>query len=1089
MPMILTDPHQPDNPIIFVNNAFVKLSGYPAAELLGRNCRFLQGEETSAESVAQIRQAIASQTKIAIDIVNYRKDGQRFVNELYISPVLDPNGELLYFFGSQVDVTAYTEARLSLQLTLIERERYVLSQIAEGHPLGQVLEDLLRVVEAQSDAGMRTSILFVDEEGKRLRHGAAPSLPRVYNQAIDGILIGEGVGSCGTVASRGTPVYTTDIARDPLWVDFKDLALAHDLHACWSTPIKAAQGTILGTFAIYYDEPRSPTASEIAAIGFVTQTAALAIERHRHDLEMRRGEEKLQEANEALKLANARLHSTNENLEKIVQERTAVSRLYGDIVQSSAAPICAFDSEYRLIAFNQAHSDEFYRIFNHRVQLGEVFPDLFPADQSPIMRQFMTRALQGEAYTVTEEFGDPNLAKPVWEMTYSPLRDSGGHVMGAFHYARDISARLRMEHELNTVSNQLAEQNAARERTWQFTPDLLSIIDMNTATFERVNPSWSVHLGYATDEIEGRPYANFIHPDDIAASDAAFETVRKGSPVLRFENRYRAKDGSWHRMSWTAFPEGNKLYSSTRDVTQAYDQAAKLAERTQERDRLWQLSADIMLVADGDGTIEAVNPAWTRILGWGEDELLNEPLFAFVHTDDVRATMDAAASIVDGKSFNRFHNRYRHRDGSYRDIVWSAGLGEGKIIAVGRDATEDKARERALAEAEEALRQSQKMEAVGQLTGGLAHDFNNLLAGISGSLELMHIRMQQGRHQDVERYMTAAQGAAKRAAALTHRLLAFSRRQTLDPRPIDVTRLAMGMQDMIQRTVGPGIPIEVVGATSSWPALVDPSQLENALLNLCINARDAMPDGGRITIETANKWMDERAAYQHQMPEGQYLSLSVSDTGSGMPQEIVKRAFEPFFTTKPIGEGTGLGLSMIYGFAQQSGGQVRIYSEVGEGTTVTIYLPRYYGTVQVEGDEEKASELPRSEKGETVLIVDDEPTVRMLITDILEDLGYLSIEAGDSVSGLRVLQSDVRIDLLVSDVGLPGGMNGRQMADAARAFRPDLKVLFITGYAENALLGKGQLAPGMAVLTKPFAMDAMAARIRSMIEAAKDERS
>jgi PAS domain S-box-containing protein len=392
-----------------------------------------------------------------------------------------------------------------------------------------------------------------------------------------------------------------------------------------------------------------------------------------------------------------------------------------------------------------------------------------------------------------------------------------------------------------------------------------------------------------------------------------------------------------------------------------------------------------------------------------------------------------------------------------------------------------------LMRAEEALRQSQKMEAVGQLTGGLAHDFNNLLAGISGSLELMQSRMQQGRFSDVERYMVAAQGAAKRAAALTHRLLAFSRRQTLAPKPTDVNRLVNGMQELIQRTVGPSIPVEVVGASGLWPALVDPPQLESSLLNLCINSRDAMPHGGRITIETANKWLDERAAKQHDIPEGQYLSLCVTDTGTGMSPEVIARVFEPFYTTKPIGEGTGLGLSMIYGFAQQSGGQVRIYSEVGKGTTVCIYLPRHCGEIDEERHASERLVLPRSVTGETVLVVDDEPTVRMLITDILDELGFNAIDADDSTSGLKILQSDVRIDLLVTDVGLPGGMNGRQMADAGRVNRPDLKVLFITGYAENAAVGHGQLAPGMAVMTKPFSMDAMAARIRSMIEAGKEQ--
>lgn len=274
----------------------------------------------------------------------------------------------------------------------------------------------------------------------------------------------------------------------------------------------------------------------------------------------------------------------------------------------------------------------------------------------------------------------------------------------------------------------------------------------------------------------------------------------------------------------------------------------------------------------------------------------------------------------------------------------------------------------------------------------------------------------------------------------------------------------------------------MVGASGLWPVLVDVSQLENALLNLCLNARDAMPDGGRITVETSNKWLDEQAAKLLDLPDGQYLSLCVTDNGTGMKPEVVARVFEPFFTTKPTGEGTGLGLSMTYGFARQSGGQVRIYSEVDQGTTVCIYLPRHYGNVTEEEPLAQAPALIRSAQDKTVLVVDDESTVRMLIADILSELGYTAIEASDSAAGLKLLQSDVPIDLLVSDVGLPGGMNGRQMADAARVSRPDLKVLFITGYAENAILGNGYLAPNMAVLTKPFAIETMASRIRCMIE-------
>jgi PAS domain S-box-containing protein len=382
--------------------------------------------------------------------------------------------------------------------------------------------------------------------------------------------------------------------------------------------------------------------------------------------------------------------------------------------------------------------------------------------------------------------------------------------------------------------------------------------------------------------------------------------------------------------------------------------------------------------------------------------------------------------------------------------------------------------------AEEALRQSQKMEAVGQLTGGIAHDFNNLLTGIIGSLDLLQVRLRQGRTAEIDRYVAAAQGASKRAAALTHRLLAFSRRQTLDPKQTDVNRLVIGMEELIRRTVGPQIAVEVVTAGGLSSTLIDSSQLESALLNLCINARDAMPEGGRITIETANKWLDERAAKERDLPPGQYLSLCVTDTGTGMTPDVIARAFDPFFTTKPIGQGTGLGLSMVYGFVRQSGGQVRIYSEVGHGTTMCLYLPRHYGSSAESVAADAPATSAQARTGKTVLVVDDEPSVRMLVTEVLEELGYVSIEASDGPAGLRMLQSDMRVDLLVTDVGLPGGINGRQLADAARTTRPDLRVLFITGYAENAIIGNGQLAPNMGVLTKPFVMETLARRIIEM---------
>jgi CheY-like chemotaxis protein len=274
--------------------------------------------------------------------------------------------------------------------------------------------------------------------------------------------------------------------------------------------------------------------------------------------------------------------------------------------------------------------------------------------------------------------------------------------------------------------------------------------------------------------------------------------------------------------------------------------------------------------------------------------------------------------------------------------------------------------------------------------------------------------------------------------------------------------------------------VETIAGVGLWPALVDANQLENALLNLCINARDAMPDGGKLTIETGNKWLDQRAARERGMEAGQYVTVTVSDTGTGIDKAILARVFDPFFTTKPMGQGTGLGLSMVYGFARQSNGHVRIYSEVGKGTTVCIYLPRHHGEESVD-EQDNVAISPHTEASETVLVIDDEPTVRMLICDALADLGYACVEAADGATGLKILQSKDKIDLLISDVGLPGGLNGRQVADAARALRPELKVLFITGYAENAALNHGHIERGMEVLTKPFAVDELAARVERIL--------
>ncbi|WP_313535084.1 ATP-binding protein [Sphingomonas sp.] len=504
--------------------------------------------------------------------------------------------------------------------------------------------------------------------------------------------------------------------------------------------------------------------------------------------------------------------------------------------------------------------------------------------------------------------------------------------------------------------------------------------------------------------------------------------------------------------------------------------AQRVEERTAERDRVWQLTNDLMATARLDGHLVQVNPAWERLLGWTEQELLTRPFVEIIDPADHAEAADVVGRLAAGEVVGGFVDHVLTKDGTARTIMWDA-VPEGNsdlFYIIGRDLTEQHS-------AEEALRQAQKMQAVGQLTGGLAHDFNNLLTGVMGNLELIQMRLASGRLEDLERFVLAAQGAGRRAASLTQRLLAFSRRQTLDPRATEVNRLIGGMEDLLRRTIGPQNELEIVGAGGLWPAYIDAGQLENALLNLCINARDAMPEGGRITIETANKWLDSRAARERDLPEGQYLSICVTDTGTGMSADMISRAFEPFFTTKPLGQGTGLGLSMIYGFARQSGGQVRIYSEMGMGTTMCIYLPRHTGDAPSEVDEEAALTAAAGGSG-TILVVDDEAAIRHLVDEVLDDVGYTVIGAADGAAGLKVLQSGAKIDLLITDVGLPGGMNGRQVADAARHLRPGLKVLFITGFAENAAVGNGHLEQGMELLTKPFSLEALTAKVSAMMD-------
>jgi PAS domain S-box-containing protein len=603
------------------------------------------------------------------------------------------------------------------------------------------------------------------------------------------------------------------------------------------------------------------------------------------------------------------------------------------------------------------------------------------------------------------------------------------------------------------------------------------------------NPGAERIKGYTAAEIIGEHFSRF-YTDEERAADVPSKVLKIAAETGRFTaEAWRCrKDGSrfWAMVVLDPIYDNGKIIGFakiTRDMTE--QRAAQL--RALESERRFRLLVQGVIdyaiyMLSPEGQITNWNAGAQRIKGYTEDEIVGAHFSCFYTPEDIDAGLPAkalATALRDGHYEAEGWRRRKGGDRFWANVALDAIYDDGQLVGfakITRDLTERR-------EAQNQLFQAQKMEAVGQLTGGLAHDFNNLLTGISGSLELMKARLEQGRIGDLDRYIASAQGAISRAAALTHRLLAFARRQTLDPKPTAPNMLITGMKEMVQRTVGPEVTVETALATGLWSTLCDPNQLENAILNLCLNGRDAMPNGGSLTVETANVRVDRRDAREHDMQPGEYVAICVTDTGTGMSPDVVGRAFDPFFTTKSNGQGTGLGLSMIYGFAKQSGGQAWIDSEVNVGTTVCVYLPRYQGEVNQETPQAQMPGPLRAEDGETVLIVDDEPSVRMLITEVLAELGYAAIAAADGASGLKVLQSDVRVDLLITDVGLPGGMNGREMVDAAWQCRPNLRVLFITGYADDVAITDARLAPGTHLLAKPFTMESLARRVRSIINA------
>ncbi|MDM9649133.1 GAF domain-containing protein [Rhizobium sp. S163] len=745
--------------------------------------------------------------------------------------------------------------------------------------LETILNDLVGMVESFSSSDIVASVLLAEEDGKRLRHGAGPNLPAEYNNAIDGIEIGPAVGSCGTAAFRKEPVYVHDIATDPLWVDFRELALAHGLRACWSAPILSSDGAVLGTFAIYYKQALSASSSDQEMLGFVAGTAALVIERRRAQEVLRRQAERLEGLNKTAGLLAGEL-----DLDQLVQTVTDSG------VELAGAKFGAF----------------FYNVEDDK---GE---------------SYMLYTLSGVPRSEFSKFPMPRNTR-----VFAPTFEGKGVVR-----SDDIMADERYGHN-------------------------------------------EPHKGMPAGHL---PVRSYLAVPVVAANGSVVGGLFFGHPeTRRFTTDHEALVQAIARQAAVAFENARLFKTAQKEIEQR-----KFAE-----EQLNKLNGQLQEMID--------------------------------------------------------------------EAVERAGV------------------------AEQALRQSQKMEAIGQLTGGIAHDFNNLLQVVSGNLQLLGRDIIENPSAQ-KKVANALEGVA-RGSKLASQLLSFGRRQALEPKVVNVGRFVAGMEDMLRRTLGEAIEIEIVRSGGLWNTFVDVVQVENAILNLAINARDAMEGMGKLTIEVGNAFLDDVYALQHDEVEaGQYVMLALTDTGSGMSPEIIAKVFDPFFTTKPVGKGTGLGLSMVHGFVKQSGGHVKIYSEIGEGSSVKLYFPRSH---QHEDAVVAADTGPVVGGTETILVAEDDEKVRETVVAMLTDLGYRVLKAKDASAALTVVESGIPIDLLFTDVVMPGPLKSSEMARQARERMPDLGVLFTSGYTENSIVHGGKLDVGVELLSKPYTREALARKIRHVLNNSK----
>ncbi|MBP2296518.1 PAS domain S-box protein [Azospirillum rugosum] len=975
------------------------------------------------------------------------------------TPVRDDDGRIAGMFCAVIETTEHVLAkrRTAFHLELESRLR----QLSDPAEVVAVAEEAL----GRHLGASRVGYGVMDETARYFTTSGNWTDGTVAHSAGTHDLAGFGPDVLATLR-RGESLVVDDSRTDPR-------AATPDRQAAFGaleigsviTASLVKNGRMAAALYVHDRKPRRWRPDEVQLVEEVAARTWSAVERA--------------QAEASLRHANARLAAEGERLRELFRQAPGF--------------MCVLRGRDHVF---ELANDAYHRLVGTRALIGRSVQEAFPEIADPQMPdqgffQLLDRVYDsGEPFvghalpvTLVRAPGTPAEERFV-TFVYQPIKDAEGRVTGIFCEGSDVTAAKRSEVALRASEERLRiAQEAGGVGTFELSADgTLSVSDAFCHLWG-IPPRPEVPMDELIAIIDpaDRPRLNTLQRGNVPPRIFGYVEYRIHRPdsgemrwIARRGQAVQERPDGPVRVIGVCFDitERKRAEEALRDLNATLER--RVAERTADRDRMWRLSTDVMLVARFDGTITAVNPAWTALLGWTEADLLGTSFLDLVHPDDRAATAAESGHLASGRTTPRFENRYRHKDGSHRWLTWIAVPDDRFIHAVGRDITAQKEADAALQQAEEQLRQAQKMEAVGQLTGGVAHDFNNLLQALGGCLAMIERR---SREPQVRPLLDAGQQAVARGAKLVQQLMAFARRDSLRPEPISVHDRVLGMTALLERALRADIRLETRFGAGLWPVEVDQTQFELAVINLAVNARDAMPTGGRLLIEAENVTLppgDPKGL------EGEFLRLSVTDTGSGMAPEVAARAFEPFFTTKELGKGTGLGLAQVYGFAQQAGGTACIDSEPGRGTAVTLLLRRSGTAPAAEAAPATAAANPAApHRPGRVLVVEDDPVVAMTVGTALEDAGFSVLSAATADEAMPILSSTA-VDVLFSDVVMPGSMSGVDLAREAQRLHPGLPVILATGYSEEIAR-----AAGIPVLSKPYRIDDLVRRIDRALEAGR----